>query len=86
MTALQADDSDYQAAMRRNASAIYPADVAEFRATWATATVDWIRAASQLLSDEQIVILSSTLRAALLSGKADLTEIWQLAALQAGVL
>ena len=86
MTALQADDSTYQAAMQGNAAAMYPENVAEFRTTWATASVDWIRDASQLLTDDEIRTLSQTLRAALLTGKADLTEIWQLAALQASVL
>ena len=86
MTAQQADDAAYQAAMQRNAAVMYPESVTEFRDTWATASVDWIRAASQLLSDEDISALSTALRGALLTGKADLTEIWQLAALKAGVL
>jgi hypothetical protein len=86
MTAQQSDDAAYQAAMQRNAAAMYPEDVAEFRDTWSTASVDWVQAASQLLSDREITDLSSALRGALLTGKADLTELWRLAALKAGVL
>jgi len=86
MTAQQSDDASYWAAMQRNALAMYPDDVAEFRDAWATCNVDWMRAASQLLSDQEISTLALSLRSALLSGKADLTELWRLAALQAGVL
>ena len=84
MTAQSADH--YRACMERNAQAMYPDSPAEFRETWSTCTVDWMRAASQLLSADQICTLSQALRSALVTGKADLTEIWQLAALQAGVL
>ena len=86
MTALQSDDSAYQAVMQRNAAAAFPENVVEFRKTWAAASVDWIRTTTQLLTDDEISTLSGALRAALLTGKADLTEIWQLAALRAGVL
>ncbi|WP_407570705.1 hypothetical protein [Deinococcus altitudinis] len=86
MTAQQADDATYQAAMQRNALVMYPEDVTEFRDTWATASVDWIRAVSEVLTDKEIDRLSGALRTALLTGKADLTEIWRLAALKAGVL
>jgi len=86
MTARQSDDASYWAALQRNALAMYPDDVTEFRNTWATCNVDWMRAASQLLDDTEIHTLAQALRSALVTGKADLIEIWQLAALQAGVL
>ena len=86
MTAQQSDDSAYQTAMQHNAAAMYPADPQDFRSTWAAASVPWIRETVERLGDDQLVQLAQMLRAALLTGKADLTEIWQLAALQAGVL
>ena len=88
MTAQQADDATYRASKQRNAAAMYPEDPAEFRANWGseTVTVAWIKDATNTLSDPEITDLSTALRGALLTGKADLTEIWQLAALKAGVL
>ena len=88
MTAQQADDAAYQAAMQRNAAALYPQDVAEFRSNWGseTVTVSWIRETVNALTDDRIQALSEAMRGILVTGKGDIPDLWRLAAQEMGVL
>ncbi|GGR31239.1 hypothetical protein [Deinococcus ruber] len=67
------------------ASAIYPADVAEFRELWTTPnTVWWIRDSIPLLSDQEIEQLIQTLRGVYVKHPDMIMDVWHLVAEKAG--
>ena len=87
MTAQQADDAAYQAAMQRNALAMYPESVTEFRDTWTSpGTAQWAQDVVNALTDAQIVTLASSLRGMFLKTPSKVMEIWVLAQYTAGLL
>jgi hypothetical protein len=86
MTAQQADGADYQAAMQRNALAMYPESVTEFRGTWTDeGVVPWIQDVVNALTDAQIATLADSLRGTFLKTPSKVMEIWILAQHTAGL-
>lgn len=86
MTAQQSDDASYQAHMQRNAAAMYPDSVSEFRASWTDdGVVPWIQDVVNALTDQQIVTLADSLRGTFIKTPGKVMEIWVLAQHTAGL-
>jgi len=87
MTAQQSDDASYWASMQRNALAMYPDDVAEFRTTWTQpGTAIWAQDVVNALTDQQLLALAESLRGTFLKTPGKVMEVWTLAQHTAGLL
>jgi hypothetical protein len=86
MTVQRSDDATYHAYMQRNAAAMYPDSVSEFRATWTDdSVVPWIQDVVNALTDAQIATLADSLRGTFLKTPSKVMEIWVLAQHTAGL-